>query len=159
MSSHSCGFSSSHVQMWELDHKESWAPKNWCFQTVGLVKILESPLNIKGIKIVNLKGNQPWIFIVSTDAEAEAPILWPPDVKSWFIGKDPDVGKIEGRRREWHRMRWLDGITNSMNMSLSILGYGEGQVRLVCCNPWGRKELYNWATEQQQQSHWKHEIK
>ena len=91
--SHGCGFSSSHVWMWELDHKESWALKNWCFQSVGLVKILGSPLNSKGIKTVNLKGNQLWIFIGSTDAEAEAPIVWPPDSKSWLIGKDPDVGK------------------------------------------------------------------
>ena len=81
-----------HVQMWELDHKEVWAPKNWCFWTV-IVEILESSLDCKGIKPVNPKGNQPQIFIGRTDAEAEAPIIWPPDVKSWLIGKDPDAGK------------------------------------------------------------------
>ena len=79
--------------MWELDHKESWAPKNWCFGTVVLEKILESPLDSKGIKLVNPEGNQCRIFIGKTDAEAEAPILWPPDGKSWLLGKDPDAGK------------------------------------------------------------------
>ena len=87
------GFSSSHVWMWQLDHKESWALKNWCFWTVVLEKTLESPLDCKGIKPVNPKGNQPWIFIGRTDAKAEAPIVWPHDVKNWLIGKDPDAGK------------------------------------------------------------------
>ena len=93
-SSQSYGFSSSHVWMWELDHKESWTPKNWCFWTVVLEKTLESPLDSKEIKAVNPKGNQSWIFIGRT----EAPKLWPPDSKSWFIGKDPDAGK--DRRQE-----------------------------------------------------------
>ena len=92
-SSQSYGFSSSHIQTWQLDHKEGWVPKNWCFQTVVLEKTLESPLDCKEIKPVNPKGNQPWICIGRTDAEAEAPILWPPDVKSWLTGKDPDPGK------------------------------------------------------------------
>jgi len=92
-SSQSYGFSSSHVWMWELDHKESWALKNWCFWTVVLEKTLESPLDCKEIQPVNPKENQPWIFIGRTDAEAEALILWPPDAKSWPIGKDLDVGK------------------------------------------------------------------
>ena len=88
LSSQSCGFSSSHVWMWELDHKESWAPKNWCFWTVVLEKTLENPLDNKEIKPVNPKGNQSWIFIGRTDAEAETPILWPPDAKNWLTGKD-----------------------------------------------------------------------
>ena len=91
--SQSYGFSSSHVWMWELDYKESWALKNWCFWTVVLEKTLEGPLDWKEIQPVNPKGNQPWIFIGRTDAEAEAPILWPPHEKSWLIGKDPDAGK------------------------------------------------------------------
>ena len=93
--SQSYGFSSGHVQMWELDHKEGQAPKNWCFLILVLEKILESPLGSKEIKPVNPKGNQSWIFIGRTDAEA--PILWPPDVKSWLIVKDPDVGKDWGQ--------------------------------------------------------------
>ena len=86
------GFSSSHVWMWELDYKESWALKNWCFWTVVFEKTLESPLDSK-IKLVYPKGNQSWVFIGRTDAEAETPILWPPDGKNWFIWKDPDAGK------------------------------------------------------------------
>ena len=118
-SSQSYGFSSSHVWMWELDHKESWAPKNWCFWTVLLEQTLESPLDSKEIQPVNPKGKQSWIFIGRTDVEAEAPILWPSDVKNWFMGKDPDAGKIEVRRRRGRqRMRWLDGITDLMDMSL-----------------------------------------
>ena len=103
-SSQSYGFSSSHVRMWELDHRESWALKKWCFQTVVL-KTVESPLDSKEIKPVNPKGNQHRIFIGRTGAEAETLILWPPDVKSWLIWKDPDVGKIEGKRRGRQRMR------------------------------------------------------
>ena len=100
--------------MWELDHKEE--PKNWCFWTVVLEKTLESPLDWKEIQPVHPKGNQSWIFMGRTDAEAEVPILWPPDVKSQLIWKDPDA------REDWRqRMRWLDGITDSMCMSLSKL--------------------------------------
>ena len=91
------GFSSSHVWMWELDCKESWAPKNWCFWTVVLEKTLESPLDCKEIQPVHPKGDQSWIFIGRTDAEAETPILWPPHAKSWLIWKDPDA------RKDW---RW-----------------------------------------------------
>ena len=120
--SQSYGFSCSHVQMWELDHKEGWTPKNWCFWTVVLEKTLESPLDNKEIKIVNTKGNQPWIFIGRTDAEAEAPILWPPDGKNWLIGKDPDTGKDwKQKENRWQRMRWLDSITSSVDMKLSKL--------------------------------------
>ena len=93
LSSQSYDFSSSHVWMWELDYKESWAPKNWCFWSVVLEKTLESPLDCKDIQPVHPKGNQSWIFIGRTDAEAETPVLWPPDVKNWLIGKDPDAGK------------------------------------------------------------------
>ena len=116
--SKSYGFYSSHVRMWELDHKEGWALKNWCFQTVVLKKTLKSPLDCKEIRPVNLKGNQSWIFIGRTDAGAETPILWPLDVKSWLIGKTLMLGQIEGRkRRGWQRIRWLDGIINSMDIS------------------------------------------
>ena len=99
--SQSYGFSSSHVQMWELNNKKGWSPKNWFFQTVMLEKILESPLDSKEIKAVNSKENQTWIFIGRTDVEAEAPILWPPDAKSWLIWKDPDVGKGWGQEEKW----------------------------------------------------------
>ena len=115
-SSQSYGFSSSHVWMWELDYKESWVPKYWCFWTVVLEKTLESPLDYKEMKPVNPKGNKSWIFVGKTDAEAETPILWPPDVKNWLIGKDPDAGKdwrreekgtTEGEMVGWHHR--LDG--------------------------------------------------
>ena len=91
-SSQGYGFSSGHLQMWELDYKESWAAKNWCFWTVILEKILESPLDYKEIQPVHSKGNQSWVFIGRTDGEAETPIIWPTDVKNWFIEKDPDAG-------------------------------------------------------------------
>ena len=93
------GFSSGHVWMLELDHKKSWALKNWCFWTVVLEKTFASPLDSKEIKPVNLKGNKSWIFIGRTNAEAEAPIIWPPDSKSQFIGKDPDAGKDWGQKK------------------------------------------------------------
>ena len=96
---HSYGFSRSHVWMWELDHKEGWAPKNWCFRIVVLEKTLKSPLDCKEVKSVNTKGNQLWIFTGRIEAEAEAPILWPPDEKSQLIGKDPDAGK-DGRQKK-----------------------------------------------------------
>ena len=106
------GFSSSHVWMWELDYKKSWALKIWCFWTVVLEKTLESPLDCKEFKSVNPQGNQPWIFIGRTDAEAEMPILWPPDAKNWLIWKDPDAGKdwrqgpcTFSAKKCWHLVR------------------------------------------------------
>ena len=115
LSSQSYGFLSSNVWMWELEHKEDWALKNWCFPNVVL-------LDSEKIKPVHPKGNQPWIFIGRTDVIAEAPTLWPPEVKSNLLEKTLMLGKIEGgRRRGWQRMRWLDDIMDSMGMSLSKL--------------------------------------
>ena len=116
LSSQSYGFSSSHVRMWELDYKESQALKNWCFWTVMLEKTLESALDSKEIQPVHPKGDQSWIFIGKTDAEAETPVLWPRDVKNWLIGKDPDAGEDWGQEEKgtpedemigWHHR--LDG--------------------------------------------------
>ena len=127
--------------MWELDYKESWAPKNWCFWTVMLENILESPLECKESKPVSLKGNQSWIFIGRTDAEAEILILWPPDGKNWLTGKDPDAGKdwrqdekgtTEDEMVGWHRQ--LDGHEFEQTP-----GDNEGQGGLACCSPGGRK--------------------
>ena len=129
--------------MWELDHKESWVLKNWCLLTVVLEKTLESPLDCKESQPVSPKGNQPWIFTGRTDAETEAPKLWPPDAKNWFIGKDPDARK-DWRQEEkgttedgmvgWHH--WLDGHEFEQ-----ASGDGNGQGSLACCSPRGRKEL------------------
>ena len=137
-SSQGYGFSSSRVWMWELEYEESWAPKNWCFWTVVLEKTLESLLDCKEIQPVHPKGNQPLILIGRTDAEAETPILWPPDANSWLIGKDPDAGKDwrweeKGTREDemvgWHH--WLNGHEFEQT---------PGQGSLVCCSLWGRKE-------------------
>ena len=127
--------------MWELDYKESWAPKNWCFLTVVLQKNLESPLDWKEIQPVHLKGNQSWLFVGRTDTEAETPILWPADAKNWLIGKDPVAGKDWRQEKEttedemvrWHH--WLDGHEFEQ-----ALGVGEGQGSLAWCSPWGCKE-------------------
>ena len=128
------GFSSSHVWMWELDHKEGWEPKNWCFWTVVLRKILESPLDSKKIKQVNLKGNQSWIFIRRTDAGFEAPILWPPDVKSWHI--DPDARK-DWRQEEKGATEEMAGWHHRLkgHEFEQTPGDGEGHRSLVCCSP------------------------
>ena len=136
------GFFSSYVWIWELDNKESWAPKNWCFWTVVTEKTLESPLNRKEIKSVNPKGNQSWIFIGKIYAEAETPILWPPDAKNWLTGKDPDAGKdwrqeekgtTEDEMFEWHHR--LDGHEFEQ-----VQWVRDGQDSLVCFIPWGQKE-------------------
>ena len=135
--------------MWELDCKESWTQKNWCFWTVVLKKTLESPLDRKDIKPVNSKGNQSWIFIGRTDIEAEAPTLWPPD-KNWLIGKYSDAVKIEGRkRRGWQRMRWLNGIHWLHGLEFEQApGVGDGQGSLACSSPWVSKSwtrLSDWT--------------
>ena len=136
------GFSSAHVRMWELDGEESWAPKNWCFWTVVLEKTLESPLDCKEIQPVHPKGDQSWGFIGRTDAEAETPILWPPDAKSWLIGKDPSAGRDWGQEEKgttkdemagWHHR--LDGHEFEWTP-----GVGDGQGDLACCDLWGHKE-------------------
>ena len=113
-SSQSYGFSSSHVWMWELDYKESWPPKNWCFWTLVLEKTLESPLDCKEIQPVHPKGNQSWIFIGRTDVEAETPILWPPDKKTWLIWKDPDAGK-DWRQEKGNREDEMVGWNYRLN--------------------------------------------
>ena len=135
--SQSYGFSSSHVWMWELDHKEGWALKNWCFWTVVLEKTLESPLYCKEIQPVNPEGNQPYIFIGRSVAEAEVPIRWPPDIKSRFFGKDPDAGKDSGweekRVREDEMVGWYHWLSG--HNCEQILGDSEGQGSLACCSP------------------------
>ena len=134
-------FSNNHVWMWELDYKESWVPQNWCFWTVVLEKTLESPLDCKEIQPVHPKENQSWIFTGRSDVEAETPILWPPDAKSWLIGKDPDAGKdwrqeekgtAEDEMLGWHHR--LD-----RHEFEQVLGVGDRQGSLACCSPWGHK--------------------
>ena len=142
LSSEGYGFSSGHAWMWELDYKESWALKNWCFWTV-LLKTLESPLDSKEIQPVHPKGNQSWIFIVRTGAEVETLILWPPDAKNWLIWKDPDAGKYwrqekkgttEDEMAGWHHQ--LNG--HGFGWTLEV---GDGQGGLACCGSRGHKEL------------------
>ena len=143
------GFSCGHVWMWGLDHKESWAPKNWCFWTMVLEKTLESPLDCKEIQPVHPKGNQSWVFIGRTDVEAEAPIFWPPDVKNWFTGKDPDAGK-DWRREEkgmtedemvgWHH--WLNGHEFEQTSGDSE---GQGSPAAVHGVVKSRARLSNWT--------------
>ena len=138
--SRSFGFSSSHVRMWALDPKESWALKNWCFQTVVLEKTLKSPLNSKEIKPVNPKGNLSWIFIGRTDVEA--PILWPCDAKSQLIGKDSDAGK-DWRQEKGMTEDEMVGRHHRLNGRefQQTQGDGEWQRSPTCCSPWGCKEL------------------
>ena len=147
-SSQSYSFSSSHVWMWELDHKEGWVLKNWCFWTVVLEKTLKSLLDCKETKSANPKGNQSWLFIGRTDDEAETSILWPPDAKNWLIWKDPDAGKDwrqkEKGTTEDEMDRWHHQLNGHESEQALVVGYGQGS--LACCSPWGYKESD--ATEQ-----------
>ena len=131
-----------HVWMWELDYKESWAQKNWCFWTVVLETTLESPLDCREIQPVHPKGDQSWVFIGRTDVTAEIPIFWPPDAKSWLIWKDCDAGKDWGQEEKGMtedemvgRHHWLDG--HGFGWTLRVRA---GQRGLACCGSWGRKE-------------------
>ena len=128
--------------MWELDCEEGWAPKNWCFWTVVLEKTLESPFDCKETQPVHSEGDQPWDFLGRNDAKAETPVLWPPHVKSWLIGKDSDAGRdcgqeekgtTEDEMADWHH--WLDGCESEWTP-----GVGDGQRGLACWNSWGHKE-------------------
>ena len=141
-SSQRYGFSSGHVWMWKLDCEESWALMNWWFWTVVLEKTLESPMDCKEIQPVHSKGDQSWVFIGRTEAKAETPILWPPRVKSWLIGKSPDAGRnwrqeekrmTEDEMAGWHHR--LDGRESEWTS-----GVGDGQGGLVCCSSWSCKE-------------------
>ena len=145
---HNC-FSSSHVWMWELDYKEGWAPKNWCFWAVVLEKTLESPVDFKEIQPVHPKGDKSLVFFGRTDAEAETPILWPAGVKNWLIWEDPEAGKDWTRNEKgstkdemvrWHH--WLNGHEFE-----STQGVDDGQGGLACCSPWGHRVRHGWATE------------
>ena len=149
LSSQGYGFSSGHVWMWELDYKESWVTKNWCFWTVVLEKTLESPLDCKEIQPVHSERDQPWDFSERNDAKAQTPVLWPPHVKSWLIGKDSDAGRDWGQEEKgttedemagWHH--WLDGHESEWT-----LGVGDGQRGLACCDSWGCRVRHDWATE------------
>ena len=150
LSSQSCGFSSSHVWMWELDYKESWAPKNWCFWTMVLEKMLLIFLDCKEIQPVNPEGNQSWIFIGRTDAEVSAPILWPPDAKNWLTGKGPESGKdwrwekkgtTEDEMVGWHH--WLDRHESEQAPEV-----GDGQGSVACLQVMGFQRVgHNQVTE------------
>ena len=137
--------------MWELDYKDSWAPKNWCFWTVVLEKTLDSPLDCKEIQPVHSEGDQSWVSIGRTNAKAKTPVLWPADVKSWLIRKDPDADK------DW---RWEEKGTTEVGWHHQLNGHefeqapgnGEGQLSLACCSP-SQRVGHNWATERQQQEH------
>ena len=138
-------------ESWPIKKAEHQRIDAWCFWIVVLEKTLKSPLDSKEIQPVHPKGNQSWMFIGRSDAEAEAPILWPPDAKNWLNGEDPDAGKIEStRRRGQQRMRLLDGFTDYGHQFEQALGVGDGQGGLACCSPWGHKEsdtteLLNWT--------------
>ena len=139
--SQSYGFSSSHVWIWELDHKERWATENWCFWIVLLEKTLKSPLDCKEIKPANPKGNQSWIFIGRTDAEAEVPILWPLHVKGWLTGKDPDAGQDWSQEMKRVTEDEMIGWQHQLNRHEFQQALGvDGQRSLVCCSPWGHKQ-------------------
>ena len=129
------------VWMWELDYKESWAPKYWCFWTVVLKKTVESPLDCKEIQPVHSKGNQSWIFIERTDAEAETPVHWSPCEKNWLVGKDPDAGKDwtweESGTRGWDG--WMASPTQWTWVWVNSRSWWWSGT-LACCSPWGRKE-------------------
>ena len=151
-SSQGYGFSSGHVWMWELDYKESWVQKNWCFWPVVLENTVESPLDCKEIQPVHPKGNQSWVFIGRTDVEAETPILWLPDAMSWLIWKDHDTGKdwrqLEKGTTEDEMVGWHHQL-NGHGFGWTP-GLGDGQGGLACCGSWGFKELdmtewLNWS--------------
>ena len=148
---HRNGFSSSHIWMWQLDYKESWAPKNWCFWTVVLEKTLRSPVDCEEIQPVNPKGNQSWVFIGRTDAKAEAPILWPPDAKNWLIWKDPDAGKDkaggERNNRGWDG--WMASLTRWTWVWVSSGSWWwtgrPGMLQSVGSQSWTQLEWLKWT--------------
>ena len=158
--------------MWELDCQESWALKNWCFWTVMLEKTLESPLDCKEVQPVHSKGDQPWDFFGRNDAEAENPILWPPHVKSWLTGKDPDARRDWGQDKKGTTEDEMAGWHHRLNGHEFewTLGVGDGQGGLACCNSWGCKESdtterlnwtelsnwtkLNWTTDLLSQNFW-----
>ena len=159
-SSQGYGFSSSRVWMWEFNYKESWVPKNWCFWTVVLEKTLESPMDCKEIQPVHPKGDQSWVFIGRNDVEAETPILWPPDAKSWLIWKDPGAGKDWGQVEKGTTEDEMVGLHHWLNGCGFgwTLVVGDRQGGLMCCGSWGCKELdmtewLNW-TELGVQAHY-----
>ena len=158
--------SSSHVWMWELDYKESWVLKNWCFWTVVLEKTLESPLNCKEIQPVHPKGDQSWVFTGRTDAEAETPILWLPGAKNWLIWKDADPGKDWRQEEQGTTEDEMVGWHHQFNEHEfeKAPGVGDGQGSLVCCNAWGCKESdmteqQNWAELKNNKAYGKTELR